>query len=642
MSYAARITPRDASPAAPGRSRGTLIALLGILLSSGITAPAQAQQREFRIVNGTQAAITELRYRLPQAIPFPTENALTGNPIAPGAQRAFALDRNMACVWDIRVTFASGSPSVLLEQNLCTRPEVRVADIGTTDVLIRNATNEDIRTLATRVPGQGGFGNNLFENPVRPGQFGIIAVASGRLGCVRDLRAGFASNAMQISRRADLCAAREFSFDTPGRGTYIIENTSQQPLTGLFTRLPGGQWSEIRGFEAVPAGRWSSLTGDVSQTCMRELRAVFANRQEQVSAPIDVCAADRVTIAPQAIAAVMPEGTAAPPPVAAGPGPGPAPGPGPGQQQASQAGPQTAPPPGPRAITVANTWHIQLRQFHLRQPGTQDPGPDLLGQGVLNPQREVNLQLPGQGCRFDVLGLYGDEYGITVEVGIANADLCANRRVVMNGPPPGRQLGGGTGFYATRQGLIVTNRHVTRMCNSVRLQAGGAVVPLELVVDDPVNDLAVLRGPSRATPAVVFRVEAQPARLGESVMAIGYPIGQAVGNQVFPVSGQISAVAGRQGRDNEFSMTAPINPGHSGGPIFDESGLLVGIAVAGLTRSGERAIQNVNFGIRATVLRRLLRSINAEVEEAPPGTAMRAPDLIDRSLPLVLSLSCFS
>ena len=637
MSYAARNASGNPSPLMPGSGPVTLIALLGLLLSSGLIAPAQAQQREFRIANGTQAAITELRYRAPQPVPFPTENALTGNAIAPGAQRAFALDRSMACVWDIRVTFASGSPSVLLEQNLCTRPEVRVADIGTTDVLIRNATNEEIRTLATRIPGQGGFGNNLFENPVRPGQFGIIAVASGRLGCIRDLRAGFASNAMQIARRADLCAAREFSFDTPGRGTYIIENTSQQPLTGLFTRLPGGQWSEIRGFEAVPAGRWSSLTGDVSQTCMRELRAVFANRQEQVSAPIDVCAADRVTIAPQAIAAVMPQGTAAPPPIA---GPGPAPGP--GQQQASQAAPPPVPPQGTRAITVSNTWHIQLRQFHLRQPGTQDPGPDLLGQGVLNPQREINLQLPGQGCRFDVLGLYGDEYGFTVEVGIANADLCANRRVVLDGPPPGRQLGGGTGFYANRQGLIVTNRHVTRMCNSVRLQAGSAVVPLELVVDDPVNDLAILRGPSRATPAVTFRAEGQPPRLGETVMAIGYPIGQAVGNQVFPVSGQISAVAGRRGQDNEFSMTAPINPGHSGGPIFDESGLLVGVAVAGITRVGERAIQNVNFGIRATVLRRLLRSINAEVEEAPPGAPMRAPDLIDRSLPLVLSLSCFS
>ena len=120
------------------------------------------------------------------------------------------------------------------------------------------------------------------------------------------------------------------------------------------------------------------------------------------------------------------------------------------------------------------------------------------------------------------------------------------------------------------------------------------------------------------------------------------PIGAAVGNQVFPVSGSISAVAGRQGRDSEFSMTAPINPGHSGGPVFDESGLLVGVAVAGITRIGDRNIQNVTFGIRASVLRRLLRSINAEVDEAPPGQSIRLPDLIDRSLPMVLNLSCYS
>lgn len=612
-------------------------ALSIIMAGAGLGAPAAAQQREFRILNATQTAITELRYRAPQAAPFPAQSALTGAPIPAGGQRGFALDANMPCVWDLRITFASGGPTVLLEQNLCQRPEVRVADIGMTDIIIRNTTSEEIRTLNTRVPARGGFGNNLFDNPVRAGQHGVIAVATASQGCLRDLRAAFANNAQQIVRRADLCAVRELAFDTPGRSAYIVENATQQAMTGLATRIPGGQWNDIRGFEAIQAGRWSSLYGDVTQTCMRELRAVFADRREVTSGPVDVCAADRITANAQGLAAVMPE-AAGPPPSA--PSAGPALGPGP----AAAAPPPTPAGPalGPRMIAVANTWHITLRQLHLRQPGTQDPGPDLLGAGVLDPRREVNIRLPGQGCRFDVLGLYGDEYGFTVEVGIQNADVCNNRRVVLDGPPPGRQLGGGTGFYANRQGLIVTNRHVTRMCNSVRLQVGGASVPLEVVVDDPVNDLAVLRGPSRATPAVVFRADGQPARLGEQVMAIGYPIGQAVGNQVFPVSGTISAVAGRRGQDNEFSMTAPINPGHSGGPIFDESGLLVGVAVAGITRIGERAIQNLNFGIRASVLRRLLRSINAEVEEAPPGTPMRAPDLIDRSLPLVLNLSCYS
>lgn len=600
------------------------------------TGPAEAQrQREFRIINETQFPITDLRYRAPDASAFPQQNALAGQ-IAANAQRRFALDANMPCVWDIRIGFAGAEATLSLEIDLCRNPELRVSQTGATDVIVRNRTNQDITGLQTRVPARGPFGDNIIPNPIRANQSGIITVAYASLGCQRDVRVAFADGAQQTRRRANMCNIREIEFDTPGRNEYVIENQGQQPLVSIFTRAPGGEWGEVRGLDAVPPGGMTSLQGNVTQTCMREIRAIFASRQEQVSGPIDICLVDRVAVGAQAITGIMPQGTSTT--TSGTRPPGPAPGPGPGQQQTPIAGP----PAGARVVTVANTWHITLRELYLRTPGTQALGPDVLGDRVLDSRREINIPLPGQGCRFDVLGLYGDEYGFTAEIVIQNADLCVNRRVELNGPPPGRQLGGGTGFYATRNGLIVTNRHVTRMCNSVRLQVGGASVPLEMIVDDPVNDLAVLRGPSRATPAVVFRAEGQPARLGEPVLAIGYPIGAAVGNQVFPVSGSISAVAGRQGRDNEFSMTAPINPGHSGGPIFDESGLLVGVAVAGITRIGDRNIQNVNFGIRASVLRRLLRSINADVEEAPPGTPIRTPDLIDRALPMVLNLSCFS
>ncbi|HYF08106.1 MAG TPA: serine protease [Acetobacteraceae bacterium] len=624
-------------------ARAALASAFGAVLfalSAGAPAVQAQPAREFRVVNGTQTPITELRYRTPDATQFPAQSALVGAAIAPGQQRRFGLDPNMPCVWDIRVSFGSGQPSIFVDVDLCRSPELRVTEIGITEVIVRNRTNQDIRSLATRVPARADFGNNILQGPIRAGQSGVISVAYATLGCHRDLRVGFEGGAQQTRRRAELCSVREFDFDTVNRNEYVIENTAPQPITGLFTRIPGGPWAEIRGLEPVPSGNFTLLFGDISQTCMREVRVVLANRQELVSGPVDICAADRISVGAQAAAAVPPQPGAAPAP-APGPAPGPAPQPDPGPTP----GPMVqvpGPPAGPRVVTLANAWHIPLREVYFRLPGSRELGPNLLGRGSLEARREMNVPLPQQGCRFDVLGLYGDEYGFTAEAGQLNLDLCQQRRVVLNGPPAGERLGTGSGFYATRTGLIVTNRHVTRMCNSVRMQVGSLTVPLEMVVDDPVNDLAILRGPSRATPAVVFRADGQPARLGETVMAIGYPIGSAVGNQVFPVSGTISAVAGRRGQDNEFSMTAPINPGHSGGPIFDESGLLVGVAVAGITRIGDRNIQNVNFGIRAAVLRRLLRSINAEVEEAPPGQPIRAPDLIDRSLPLVLNLSCFS
>lgn len=620
------------------------VAAAVLALGIGHAGSVAAQPREFRIINGTQSTITELRYRTPDG-QFPAQNALNGQ-IQAGAQRRFALDPNMPCVWDIRVGFAGAEATVMVDLDLCRGQEVRVTETGATDVIVRNRTNQDIASLRTRVPARGDFGQSILQSPIRAGQSGVITIAYASFGCLRDLRAGYADNQQQTRRRANMCNVREMEFDTPSRNEFFIENQSQQPIVSIFTRPPGAEWAEIRGMETVQPGGLSSLQGNISQTCMREIRAVFANRQEAVSQAIDVCAADRIAVTASGIAGIMPQGAANTGPAQPSPGPGTGAGqqppPQPPQQPQQPQGPIAGPPAGARVVTMVNTWHITIREIYLRTPGTENRGPDVLGDRVLDSRREINIPLPGQGCRFDIVAVYGDEYGFTVDVTFRNADLCQMRRVELNGPAPGTQLGGGTGFYATRNGLIVTNRHVTRLCNSVRLQIGGSSVPLEMIVDDPVNDLAILRGPSRATPSVTFRAEGQQTRLGEQVLAIGYPIGAAVGNQVFPVSGSISAVAGRQGRDSEFSMTAPINPGHSGGPVFDESGLLIGVAVAGITRIGDRNIQNVTFGIRASVLRRLLRSINAEVEEAPPGASIRLPDLIDRSLPMVLNLACYS
>lgn len=638
-----RMSGRSPGVVSPGvLCRVAATAAVPLLAAALAAGPAEAQQREFRIVNGTQSVITELRYRTPEG-QFPAQNALNGQ-IAPGAVRRFGLDPNMPCVWDIRIGFAGAEATLMVDLDLCRGREIRVGETGMTAVIVRDRTAQDINSLQTRVPGRGDFGRSILQNPIRAGQAGIITIAYASFGCLRDLRVGYADGQQQTRRRADLCAVRALDFDTPGRNEYFIENQAPQPIVSFFTRPPGGEWGEVRGIEPLQPRSLTSLQGNVSQTCMREVRVVFANRQEATSTPIDVCAADRIAVSASGIAAVMPQG-----PAATGPAQPPGGGQAPQQQQPPQQqqqrpqGPTAGPPAGPRVVTVVNTWHIPLRELYFRVPGSDNRGPDVLGDRILNDRQEINIPLPaGQACRFDLVAVYGDEYGFTVPVNFRDTDLCQMRRVELNGPPPNVQLGGGTGFYATRNGLIVTNRHVTRMCNSVRLQVGSASVPLEMIVDDPVNDLAVLRGPSRATPSVIFRAEGQQTRLGEQVLAIGYPIGAAVGNQVFPVSGSISAVAGRQGRDSEFSMTAPINPGHSGGPVFDESGLLIGVAVAGITRIGDRNIQNVTFGIRASVLRRLLRSINAEVEEAPPGQSIRLPDLIDRSLPLVLNLSCYS
>ena len=74
------------------------------------------------------------------------------------------------------------------------------------------------------------------------------------------------------------------------------------------------------------------------------------------------------------------------------------------------------------------------------------------------------------------------------------------------------------------------------------------------------------------------------------------------------VSGEISATTGMGDNLSQFRTTAPINAGNSGGPIVNDKGELVGVAVAGLV---QRGVEGVRFGIKATAASLVLEQVSA-------------------------------
>jgi S1-C subfamily serine protease len=155
---------------------------------------------------------------------------------------------------------------------------------------------------------------------------------------------------------------------------------------------------------------------------------------------------------------------------------------------------------------------------------------------------------------------------------------------------------------------VLTNGHVVAGCKSIAIKAPEGS-PVAVVVDaiDPKNDLAVLataKGEAVGTPAV-FRNASKPGKLGESVGAIGYPLAGLLSSEPKATFGQINSVAGMNNDYTLLQISAPVQPGNSGGPVLDHSGLVVGIvvsqaspAVAAMTGS---VPQNVNFAIRGEV-----------------------------------------
>lgn len=160
----------------------------------------------------------------------------------------------------------------------------------------------------------------------------------------------------------------------------------------------------------------------------------------------------------------------------------------------------------------------------------------------------------------------------------------------------------GSGVIVDGSGIILTNHHVIDGATDIRIATtSGDEYPVDMVLDDPKTDLAVLkvRDPKGAKfPALQF-ADSDALEVGDLVLAIGNPFG--VGQTV--TSGIVSALArtGVESSNYEFFIQtdAAINPGNSGGALVDLNGRLVGINTAIVSRSGGSV--GIGFAIPANM-----------------------------------------
>jgi len=155
----------------------------------------------------------------------------------------------------------------------------------------------------------------------------------------------------------------------------------------------------------------------------------------------------------------------------------------------------------------------------------------------------------------------------------------------------GRMHGIGSGMIISAHGEILTNEHVVRAAEGVKVVlADDSQVEADVIIADPLFDLAVLqlRGEFESLPPVRFRSPAQPPAPGEWIMAIGQPFGLGDTVTVGVVSGlgRDHADLGRPadldpaGIWSFIQTDASINVGNSGGPLVDLDGRVVGITTA--------------------------------------------------------------
>lgn len=170
-------------------------------------------------------------------------------------------------------------------------------------------------------------------------------------------------------------------------------------------------------------------------------------------------------------------------------------------------------------------------------------------------------------------------------------------------PPPeapkvtGTIIASGTGFYIAPTTLI-TAAHVVEGCRAVAMIDG---TPLEVLNTDSSLDLAVLSGATDAGYWLKLSALEVP-KLGEQVTALGYPYYTSLDQGLTVTSGNVSALRGADGSSNRVMVTAPVQPGNSGGPLLNKKGAVIGVVVsriddiAVLEETGSLP-QNMNFAV---------------------------------------------
>mgnify|MGYP000291097047 CR=1 FL=1 len=136
-------------------------------------------------------------------------------------------------------------------------------------------------------------------------------------------------------------------------------------------------------------------------------------------------------------------------------------------------------------------------------------------------------------------------------------------------------------------------------------------------------------------------------RLGASIITLGYPLSTVLSTFPKVTEGTISSLAGIMDDSRYLQISAPIQPGNSGGPLLDKSGVVIGVVAASLN---ERLMveatgsipQNVNFAIKTGPLKSFLDASQTRYARSPASIQrLDTPDIVDAAQSFVVQVACW-
>ena len=198
--------------------------------------------------------------------------------------------------------------------------------------------------------------------------------------------------------------------------------------------------------------------------------------------------------------------------------------------------------------------------------------------------------------------------------------------------------------FAIDKKHIVTNYHVIQDAKLINVKGMYDIFnsghSAEVVASDKVNDIAILKITDNQFPGfgnIPYCVSSRMADVGEDIFVLGYPLTQTMGNEIKLTNGIISSRTGFQGDIANYQMSAPIQPGNSGGPMFDSKGDVIGIVCA-----HHAGAENAGYAIKISYLKLLIESTGLNIALPSNNTisSLSLPEKVKRLRDFVLYIEC--
>ncbi len=203
----------------------------------------------------------------------------------------------------------------------------------------------------------------------------------------------------------------------------------------------------------------------------------------------------------------------------------------------------------------------------------------------------------------------------------------------------------GSGFFVTHDGHLLTNAHVIKDCKVVQTRrADGDVADARVVATSIGDDLALLKVEKRQATATIFRAGV-PVRQGEGVTVYGFPLTGLLASTGNLTIGHVTALSGPRDDPRLLQISAAVQPGNSGGPVFDTGGNVVGVVVSKLDALAVAGAtgdipQNINFAIKASVATNFLEAHGVAYVLASGSAELATTAIVDRARSGTVRVDC--